>query len=112
MSFLTSLMGAGGAGAAAGAAGGAAAANPLANGLGHLLGAEGSQVSNIADRIGTGMNQIATAGGAQPGYAAPAQPAQPAAPQGDPNNHMQLLDPDVLQGLIARFRPTAGMETR
>jgi hypothetical protein len=81
-----------------------APANPAAAGVGNLFGTDGAHISSIADRIGTGMNQIATAGGAQPGYAAQANPttAQPAAP---PPNHLQMLDPSVLQSLIQQFRP-------
>lgn len=116
MSFLTNLMG--GAGGAAGSLGGGAAAgvagamggggggggNPLAAGLGKLIGSGAPQVQNVADRIGMGANQIAAAGGAQPGYAPP-----PAAMQGDPNNHLQLLDPQVLHALIQKFsNPTRG----
>lgn len=49
------------------------------------------------------MNQVAAAGGAQPGYAAAPQAAAPE--QGDPNNHLQLMDPKILQALVARFQP-------
>lgn len=73
------------------------APNPMATGLGKLIGADGSRVSEIAGRIGGGMNQIASAGGAAPGYAAPQ------APQELPNNHLQMLDPNVLRALIQRF---------
>lgn len=115
MSFLTSLMGGAGAAAGAGAAGAlgaaapaAAAVNPMAGGLAKLLGTDGANVTGIADKIGGGMNQIAAAGGAQPGYQAPpVGGVQPGPMQPDPNNHLQLLDDDVLQGLIARFRPSA-----
>jgi hypothetical protein len=93
MSFLK------GAGAAAAPVAQAAQSNPLATGLGRLFGTDGSRVSEIAGRIGGGMNQIASAGGAAPGYAAPQ------APQGQelPNNHLQMLDPNVLRALIQRF---------
>lgn len=85
-----------------------APSNPMANGLGHLFGTDEARVSRIADRIGNGMNMIAAGGGAQPGYARPAGYAQPeAAPQGEVTNHLQLLDPDVLKALVARFRPSA-----
>lgn len=86
MSFLNSI------GGAAGAAGGA---NSAASGLGHMLGADPSRVSDIAGRIGRGMNGIAAAGGAEPGYQAEA-PTPPA-------NHIQLLDDAVLQRLVAQF---------
>lgn len=88
MSFLNGI------GGAAGAAGGA---NAAAGGLGHLLGADPSRVSDIAGRIGRGMNGIAAAGGAEPGYEPPA-------------NHMQLLDNDVLQRIVAQFggQPQSG----
>jgi hypothetical protein len=76
--------------------------NPAATGLGRLFGTDGARVSSIADRIGAGMNQIATAGGAQPGYAAPQQAM--------PNNHFQMLDQDVLRALVERFRPTTGVQ--
>jgi hypothetical protein len=75
-------------------------ANPGAAGLGHLLGADPSRVSSIADRIGQGMNGIAQAGGATPGYASPDQSV---------NNHLQLLDPEVLRSIIAKFRPSPTM---
>lgn len=95
MSFLKPLMG-GGAGEAVGATT-AAPANPMANGLGRLFGTDGGHVGEIAKRIGTGANQIAAAGGAQPGYAAP---------EPQVNNHLQALDPEVLRALIQHFRPT------
>lgn len=100
MSFLKPLMG-GGAGEAAGAATAAPAANPMASGLGRLFGTDGGHVSDIAARIGTGANQIAAAGGAQPGYAAP---------EPQVNNHLQTLDPEVLRALIQHFRPTTGVQ--
>jgi hypothetical protein len=87
MSFLNGI------GAAAGAAGGA---NAAASGLGHMLGADPSRISDIAGNIGRGMNGIAAAGGAEPGYQAAEAPAPPA-------NHMQLLDDAVLQRLVAQF---------
>lgn len=90
MSFLGPLMG------GAGAAGAASAAAPAAaTGLGHLIGADPSRISQIAGQIGGGMNRIAAAGGAAPGYEAPQAPAV--------NNHMQLLDPEVLHSLIRQF---------
>jgi hypothetical protein len=39
--------------------------------LGNLIGADPSRISSIANSIGTGMNGIAAAGGAAPGYNAP-----------------------------------------
>lgn len=123
MSFLTNLMG--GAGGAAGSLGGGAAAgvagamgggNPMANGLGQMFGSSGSHVSDIANRIGMGSNQVAAAGGAQPGYQPPPSyqpPADKSVTTGtmppDPNNHLQLLDPQVLHALIQKFsNPTRG----
>jgi hypothetical protein len=99
MSFLNSI------GGAAGAAGGASGA---ASGLGHLIGADPSRISSIANSIGTGMNGIAAAGGAAPGYNAPGH-AAPAASAAAPDNHMQLLDQDVIQQIIQQFagRPQA-----
>lgn len=76
-----------------------AGANPMATGLGRLIGADPSRVSTIADRIGTGMNMIAAGGGATAGYDGSAAP--------QPNNYLQLLDPSVLQALVARFRPAS-----
>lgn len=78
-----------------------AAANPMASGLGHLFNTDPSRVSAIADRIGRGMNLIAAGGGAQPGYAPP-EPSQDVTA-----NHLQLLDPSVLQALVQRFRPAS-----
>ena len=69
--------------------------NAAASGLGRLIGADPARISSIAGNIGRGMNQIASAGGAQEGYAAPELPAV--------NNHMQLLDPKVLQALVQYF---------
>lgn len=74
-------------------------ANAAATGLGRLIGVDAGKISSIADSVGKGMNMIAAGGGAQGGYAAPEQPALPAV-----NNHMQLLDPKILQALIAHFR--------
>lgn len=71
----------------------AIAPNAAASGLGHLFGADPSRVSSIADRIGTGMNQIAAAGGAMPGYQGP-----------QVNNVMQMLDTNTLQGILDHFR--------
>lgn len=92
-----------------GAGGAAGAANGAASGLGRLIGTDPSRISSIADRIGTGMNGIAAAGGAAPGYGAPAHPAQQQA-GGEPNNYMQLLDPNVMRAIIAKFGggPSAG----
>lgn len=72
-------------------------ANAAATGLGRLIGVDPGKISAIAKSVGEGMNQVAAGGGAQPGYAAP-QPALPTV-----NNHMQLLDPKILQALIAHF---------
>lgn len=83
MSFLKDFGGAGG----------------LAGGVGHLFGTDGAHVSSLADRIGKGANMIASGGGATAGYDGSA-----AAPQID--NHLQMLDPNILQSIIARFRPT------
>lgn len=83
-----------------------------AAGLGHMIGAEPSRVSQVADRIGNGMNMIAAAGGAQPGYVKPVRSVMPAQPVGAPegaapDNHLQMLDTEVLRNLIARFRPSS-----
>lgn len=94
MSFLNGL---------GGAAGAAAAPTAAASGLGKLLHADPTRIGNIASRVGTGMNQIAAAGGATPGYAGAAPEAAA------PANHMQLLDNAVLQKLIAQFGGQPGM---
>lgn len=91
MSFLSGLGG-------LGAAASAAAPNIAAQGLGHLIGVDPSRVASLASSIGKGMNQVAAAGGA--GSEAP-----PLAPQ----NHLQLLDPAVLQALIQRFGGGGGI---
>lgn len=105
MSFLTPLLGSiGGAGAAAGAGGAAASAlgsTSAARGLGHVIGVDPGRISSIADRIGKGANIAAAGGGADAGYAAP----ELSAPDVAPANHLQMLDPGVLQSIIARFRP-------
>lgn len=85
-------------------AGGAASAlqpNSAASGLGHLIGVDPSRISQIAQGVGTAADGIADAGGATPGYAAPQQPV---------NNYMQMLDPNVLQAIYAKFGggPSAG----
>ncbi len=105
MSFLSGLGGLGGqigAGLSATGLGGAAGAaagpaNWAASGLGKLIGVDPAKISSIANSIGGGMNQIAQGGGAAPSYAAPELPA-PAV-----NNHMQLLDPRILQALVQHF---------
>jgi hypothetical protein len=79
----------------------APAPNGAATGLGHLLGVDPSRISSIAGGVGKAANQIATAGGAQGGYAAPEMPAI--------NNHMQMLDPAVLRALIAHFSGGGGI---
>lgn len=71
----------------------------LSSGFGYMIGADPSRVSMIADRIGKAANGIAAGGGASAGYDGSA-----AAPQID--NHLQMLDPNILQSIIARFRPT------
>lgn len=97
MSFLSNLgAGLGAAGAAGGAAGG----------LGHLLGADPSRISSIADRIGTASNLIAQGGGAAPAYQAPQHAAAP--PAGAPGaggfgNVMQFLTPDSLEHIRSLF---------
>lgn len=63
-------------------------------GLGSSLGFNPGDVK----AFGTAMNGIASAGGATPGYASQQAP--------DVNNHLQLLDPDVLKAIIAKFGPT------
>lgn len=72
-------------------------ANAAATGLGKLIGVDPGKISSIADNVGKGMNMIAQGGGAQGGYAAPELPA-PAV-----NNHMQLMDPKILQALVQYF---------
>lgn len=95
MSFLKGLGG--GMGAAAPAAA-APQPNAMASGLGKLIGVDPGKISSIADSVGKGMNMIAQGGGAQGGYAAPEVPQLPAV-----NNHMQLLDPKILQSLVQYF---------
>jgi hypothetical protein len=68
--------------------------NAAASGLGHMLNTDPSRISQIAGQIGRGMNGIAAAGGATPGYAAP---------EAAPANHMQLLDDAVLQKIVQQF---------
>lgn len=104
MSFLAPLMAAAGP-AVSGAAKalpavGAGGATGLANAAGKLFGTSGSRISEIAGRIGSGANQIAAAGGAQPGYQ-----AAPEAPQAAPVNYLQMLDPAALQSIIQQFGP-------
>ena len=95
---LGALFGKGGGEAAAPAAAPAAPqANAAATGLGKLIGVDPGKISSIADSVGKGMNMIAQGGGAQGGYAAP-ELQQPAV-----NNHLQLLDPKVLQALVQYF---------
>lgn len=72
-------------------------ANAAATGLGKLIGVDGAKISSIADSIGKGMNQIAAAGGAGQGYAAPELPSAPV------QNHMQLLDPAIIRALLQQF---------
>jgi hypothetical protein len=79
--------------------GGAAfGSNAAASGLGRLMDVDPSRISQIAQSIGGVANGFANAGGATPGYAAP-----------EVNNHMQLLDPEVLRSIMAKFRPGPGM---
>lgn len=84
MSFLKSAAGAGG-----------------VTGLGASLGLNPTSLQTL----GTAMNGIASVGGASPGYAGQ---------QGDPglNNHLQMLDPEVLRAILAKFHsggPTTGV---
>lgn len=88
MSFLSGAGGAAGAGLAGGA-------NGAATGLGHMIGVDPSRISELAGKIGAGMNAVASAGGADPGYQAPVQPT----------NYLQNLDPNMLQSILDRFRP-------
>lgn len=101
MSFLNSMGPAmANIGASMGAAAPAAAApNWAATGLGKLLGVDPGKISTIAGDIGKAANPIAAAGGAGQGYEAP--PELPA--YQPPRNHMQLLDPKILQALIQQF---------
>lgn len=78
------------------------AVNPVSSGFGHMIGVDPSRVSMIANRIGNAANGIAAGGGAPAGYDGSA--AMPAAPQ-PIDNHFQLLNPDVLRSIIAKFRP-------
>lgn len=59
--------------------------------------------ASFVSRLGNGMNQIAAAGGAQPGYSEIPGPTGPEVPR--PANHLQLLDNDVLQSLLKQFQP-------
>lgn len=67
-----------------------------AQGLGHLLNISPTGIGHAADMIGKVSNGIAAAGGAAPGYASPTAP--------DVNNHLQLLDPAVLQAIMQQMR--------
>jgi len=100
MSFLAPLLSSIGP-AAAGAAAAAPAANAAATGLGKLIGTDPSRIASLAHSIGGGMNQIAAAGGAQGGYQDPGLPPV--------QNHLQLLDPAVLQALIQHFGGGGGL---
>jgi hypothetical protein len=92
MGFLRDKLGFGGGDAGAVAQ----PANPLATKLGRLIGEDPGDVSNFASRLGTGMNMIAAGGGADPGYSGPA-PAQPV-------NHLQKLDPRIMQMIMRNFQ--------
>jgi hypothetical protein len=70
--------------------------NAAATGLGRMINVSPDRISKIATSVGAGANQIASAGGAQPGYAPP--PQMPTV-----NNHMQLLNPEILQQLMRHF---------
>lgn len=93
MSFLAPLMASAAPAAAATAA--TVAPNAAATGLGKLIGADPTRIASIAHNIGGGMNQIAAAGGGQGAYQDPGLPPV--------QNHLQLLDPAVLQALIQHF---------
>lgn len=93
---ITGMLLAGGGGGDKGAAA-TPQPNAAATGLGKLLGVDPGRISSIADSVGKGMNQIAQGGGAAGGYAAPQLPDAPV------QNHLQLLDPTVIQALIQRF---------
>jgi hypothetical protein len=73
-----------------------AGANAAASGVGHLFGTSGSNVSSIADKIGSLSNIVASAGGANPGYGG----------QAAPNNYMQYADPG-LRAALAKFQPVS-----
>lgn len=92
MSFLNNIGG-------AGAAAGGFQPSAISSGFGHMIGADPSRVSMIADRIGKAANGIATSTGVSADYNGSAR-----APQID--NHLQMLDPNILQSIIARFQPT------
>lgn len=93
--------------------------NAAASGLrGPDSDAEINRIRALVDRVGLGANQIATAGGAQPGYTSRgldsdaearlaalrgSLPGREINSNAEINNHMQLLDPNVLQALIQRF---------
>ena len=67
------------------------------------LGSRPSHDNSVADSIGKAANVVAQAGGAGPGYqTAPAVPVQ---------NHLQNLDPAVIQQLINSFGGGAGYRT-
>lgn len=92
MSFLrdiggSGLLGLGGMAAAGGP-------NSAATGLGHLIGTEPSRVSSIANAVGKISNGLAEAGGATPGYDAPAPQL---------SNYMQMMDPRVLKAITDHF---------
>lgn len=75
----------------------AAGASGAANGLGRLIDVDPSRIDRIAGGIGKAANGIAAAGGATPGYVPQQAPQQPV------NNYMQLLDPNVLRAIYAKF---------
>jgi hypothetical protein len=89
MSFLKSLPITGGIGAALNP-------NKAAEGLGHLLNVSPLGISNFANTVGNVANGIANAGGAPAGYDGSAAPI---------NNHLQMLDPEVLRTIMAKFQP-------
>jgi hypothetical protein len=76
------------------------APNFAASGLGHALGVDPSRVASIAGTVGSAANQIAAAGGAQGGYQ---NPGVQGAALPTVNNHLQMLDPQVLRALIQHF---------
>lgn len=75
--------------------------NSAATGLGHLINVDPSRIGQIANSIGQGANGIATAGGAPAGYDGSAAPVAM-------SNHLQWLDPGMLQRLQSMFSGGAG----
>lgn len=81
--------------------------NDAAAGLGRMIDVDPSRISRIANGIGNAANGIAAAGGAPAGYNAATGPMGSLPPQISQmlQNHLQMLNPEILQRILARFQP-------